>query len=136
MPSGGREDTSPDMKVELSSQKPLWLHITLRSRAETRVTFWKWQLPWGNYNSMMLIAVTPGEHFVKRAYPVDDPSPEKISMEPDEQQAGELNLQMRFIGLEAVLKKSDVHLFWAYQPPKELNIPRRLGGWVLITQQK
>jgi len=85
---------------------------------------------------MMLIAVTPGERFVRRGYPVDDPSPEKISMEPNEQQTGEVNLQMRFIGLDAALKKSDIHLFWAYEAPKELNIPRRLGGWVLIPRQK
>src|SRR5277367_3519650 len=113
--SGGSEDTSPDMKVELSSQKPLWLHITLRSRAETRATFYKWRLPWGNYNSMMLIAVTPGERYITRGYPVDDPSPEKISMEPNERQTGEVNLQMRFIGLDDALQKSDVYLFWAYE---------------------
>jgi hypothetical protein len=124
------------MKVELSSQRHLYLHITIRSRAKTQATFYKSRLPWGNYNSMMLIAVTPGEHFVKRGYPVDDPSPEKISMEPNEEQSGELNLQMRLIGLDATLKKSDIYLFWAYEPPNELNLPRRLGGWVLIPQQK
>ena len=136
VPSGGIEDTSPDVKVELSSQKPLSLHVTVRCRAETRVTFDKYLLPWGNIHSMMLIAVTPGERYIKRIYPIDDPTTYRVSMDPNEQQSGDVNLQLRFIGLDAALKKSDIHLFWTYQAPKELNIRRWSGGWILIPQQK
>jgi hypothetical protein len=100
------------------------------------VTFYKDLLPWGNLHSMMLIAVTSGEQYVKRAYPIDDPTSYRISMDPNEQQSGDINLQMRFIGLDAALKKSDIHLFWTYQAPKELNSPRWSGGWILIPQQK
>jgi hypothetical protein len=31
---------------------------------------------------------------------------------------------------------SDVHLFWAYEAPKELNIPHWSGGWMLIPKTK
>jgi hypothetical protein len=43
---------------------------------------------------------------------------------------------MRFKGLDAALKKSEVHLFWAYEAPKQLNIPHWSGGWVLIPKQQ
>jgi hypothetical protein len=85
---------------------------------------------------MMLIAVTPDERFIQRVFPIDDPSPEQVTLGPNEAQSGEVNLQTRFKGLEAALGKSDVHLFWAYEAPKELNISRWSGGWVLIPQQK
>jgi hypothetical protein len=136
VPSGGNEDALPDVKVELSTQKPLWLHITIRSRAETRVTFYKWRLPWGNLNSVKLVAMTPGEKYLERGYPIDDPSPEKVSFEPKEQQSGDINLHMKIIGLDAALKKSDIFLFWAYEAPKEMNISRWSGGWILVPQQK
>jgi hypothetical protein len=99
-PSSGIEDTSPDVKVELSSQKPLSLHVTVRCRAATRVTLYKNLLPWGNVNNMMIIAVTPAERFVKSAYPIDDPSMESVSMDRNEKQSGDVILQLRFMGLD------------------------------------
>ena len=136
VPSVGNQDSSPDVKVELSSQKPLWLHITIRSRAESRVSFYKYLLPWGNLNSMKLFAMTPGEDYLKTFYPTDDPSPEKVSLGPNEQQSGDIDLHMKIVGLDAALKKSDVFLFWAYEAPKELNIAHYSGGWILIPRQK
>jgi hypothetical protein len=122
--------------VELSKEKPLWLHVTVRCRAKTRVSFYKYELPWGNYNSMEFVAVTPDEHFIERVWPVDDPSFEKTSMEPNETRSGDFNLQMKFIGLDAAIKKSSVRLFWAYHAPKELNISEWPGGLIVIPQQK
>lgn len=136
VPVGGNDDFSPNVTVELSKEKPLWLHVTVRCRAKTRVTFYKYQLPWGNYNSMEFVAVTPNEHFIERIWPIDDPSPEKISMEPNETRSGDTNLQMKFIGLDSAIKKSPVRLFWAYNTPKELNISEWPGGLIFIPQQK
>jgi len=85
---------------------------------------------------MRLVAMTPREDYLERSYPIDDPSPEEVSFEPSEQQTGDINLQMKIVGLDAALKKSDIVLFWAYEAPKELKIPRYSGGWILIPQQK
>jgi hypothetical protein len=57
-------------------------------------------------------------------------------MELNETRTGDFNLQMKFIGLDAGLKKSPVHLFWAYRAPKELNISEWPGGLIVIPQQK
>jgi hypothetical protein len=135
-PCSGNEDRSADVPVALSRQKPLWLHVTVRSRAPTRVTFPKYLLPWGREHSIMIVAITPSERLIQRVYPVDDSGRERVSFEPNEQQGGEVNLQMKLAGLDSAVKKSEIHLFWAYEAPKELNIPRWSGGWVLIPQEK
>jgi hypothetical protein len=133
---GGNESTSPDIQAELTGGSPPVLHMTIRSRAEARVSFYKWRLPWGNRNTMILVAVTPDRNYLTRNFPVDDPTPERISIEPNESLSGDVSLEKAFTGLDAALKKSEVHLFWAYQPPSELHIGRWAGGWILIPQQK
>jgi hypothetical protein len=67
---------------------------------------------------------------------VEDPTPERVSIEPNESLSGEVNLEKAFAGFDAALRESDIHVFWAYQAPKELNIGRWSGGWILIPQQK
>jgi hypothetical protein len=134
--SVGGEATSPDIQVELSTQKPLSLHVTLRSRAETSVSIFKWRLPWGTRNTMILVAVKPDKNYLTRNFPVDDPVPERVSIEPNESLSGDVSLEKAFAGLGDALKKSDVNLFWAYQAPEELHINRWSGGWILIPQQK
>ena len=132
---GGSETINSDIQVELSNQKPLSLRVTLRSRAETSVTFRKYRLPWENRYSMILVAVTPHGECLDRNLPIDDPSPERVTLEPNESLSGEINLQKHFGGLSNALKKSEIHLYWAYEAPKELNIARWSGGWILIPQQ-
>ena len=85
---------------------------------------------------MKLVAMTPREDYLGRFYPIDDPSPEEVSFEPNEQQSGDVNIQMKIVGLDAAVKKSDILLFWAYEAPKELNIQHWSGGWILIPQQR
>ena len=132
----GNETTSPDIQVELSSQKPLSLHVTVHSRAEKQVSLFKWRLPWGTRNTMILVAVKPDKNYVTRNFPVDDPAPERVLIEPNETLSGDVSLEKAFTGLDDALKKSDIHLFWAYQAPEELKIGRWSGGWILIPQQK
>jgi len=57
-------------------------------------------------------------------------------VEPNDTQNGDINLQMKFIGLDLAIKKSSVRLFWAYNAPKELNISDWPGGLIFIPQQK
>ena len=132
----GNEAMSPDVRVELTSQNPPALHVTVRSGAEARTTFFKWRLPWGNRNTMILVALTSDRTYITRNIPIDDPSTERVSMEPKESLSGDVSLDKAFTGFGAALKKSDVHLFWAYEAPKELHIARWSGGWLLIPQQK
>ena len=132
---GGAETTPPDIQVELNSKKLLSLRVTLRSRAETRVNVVKWRLPWGDGNpSMILVAVTPGKEYIVRSIPEEYPSYERVPFEPNGSRSGDVSLDKYFTGLDAALKKSDIHLFWAYEAPKELHIARWSGGWILIPQ--
>jgi len=133
---GSETKSSSDIQVQLTNQKPLSLRFTVWSRAATRVAFRKSRLPWGNRYSTILVAVTPHGEYLERNFPIDDPSPEKITIGPNESVSGEINLQNVFGGLDGALKKSDIHVFWAYQAPKELNIAQWSGGWILIPQQE
>jgi len=133
---GGAETIPSGILVELSSQNPLSLRVTLRSNAITRITFYKYLLPWGNVNSMMLIAATPSGQYIDRFFPTDDPSPDQVVFEPKQSMSGEVKLGNYFRGLESALKKSDIHLFWTYKAPDALRIAQWSGGWVLIPKQK
>lgn len=77
-----------------------------------------------------------GQCIGKRLVPIDDSGYEKISLGPNESITGDIDLRRFVPELEKALKKSDVHLFWAYTPPEELRIGRWSGGWVLIPNQK
>jgi hypothetical protein len=85
---------------------------------------------------MILVALTSDRNYITRNIPIDDPSAERVSMEPNESLSGDVSLDKAFTGFDAALKKSDVQLFWAYEAPKELRIAHWSGGWLLIPQQK
>jgi hypothetical protein len=135
--SGGSEALPLGIKVELDSQKIFSLRVTVTSHAEARVNVVKWRLPWGEGNpSMILVAVTPDKEYIVRSFPEEYPSYERVPFEPNESLSGNVSLQNAFTGLEAAVKKSDVHLFWVYEAPEELHIAHWSGGWILIPQQK
>ena len=135
--SGGSENPPPDVQVELDSQKPLSLSVTVRSRAEGRVALAKWRLPWGNQRSMLFVPVSRDGACIDNKYFAEEyPDYEKISIDASGTISGKIDLEKVIPELREALKKSDVHLFWAYKAPEELRIAHWSGGWILILQQK
>ena len=132
---GGGQTVPAGIQVEMNPQKPLWLRVTLESLAGTRVSLYKSRLPWGSRYSMVLAAVTPSGQYLDKELIIDDPSPEKVSLDPKGSLTGDINLQKAFRGLDGALRKSDVLLFWAYEGPEELHIAHWSGGWILIPQR-
>jgi hypothetical protein len=130
------ENMPPGIRVELSPAKPLWIRVTLRSGAANTATFPRSELPWGNRYSIVLVATTLQGAPLEKFYPIDDPMPDEISVPPGATLTGEINLENNIPDLARLTKASDVHLFWAYESPKELNLPRWSGGWILIPKQK
>ena len=137
VPSGGNEDTSPDIKVELSGQK-LSLHVTVHSHSENRVTLAQWRLPWGRQQHIMhFVPVdSDGTCFDNAYFAEEYPDYRKVSIDPKGYVSGGLDLQRVVPNLGKALKKSDVHLFWVYRAPEELHIGPYSGGWILIPRQK
>jgi len=127
---------SPDVHAELNSQKALSLHITLRSNVDKSVALYKYLLPWGNRNSIILIAVASDGRHLERTVGIDDPSPEQVIIEPGKSLSGDIDLYKRFAGLQTALKKSDILLFWAYRSPADLRVAEWSGGWILLPQHK
>jgi RHS repeat-associated protein len=137
VPCGGSETPPWDIQVTLSNQRPLVLNVTVRSRSDDRVTLPKWRLPWGNRNSMLLVAVNDDGICIDNKYYVEEyPNYEKISIDPNGFVSGEIDLRRSIPELVEALKKSDIHLFWAYKAPEDLHIAHWSGGWLLIPRQK
>lgn len=132
----GSETLPTGVLAVVDTQNPLLLHITVQSFAESRITLFKSQLPWGNRHSMTIVAVTPDGRCIDHVVAIDDPSPEEVSLDPKASLSGDLNLEKVVPGLSSALKKSDIHLFWAYEAPEKLRVARWSGGWILIPQKK
>jgi hypothetical protein len=129
------QTTPPPIQVELNPQKPLHLRVTLRSGAVTRATFYRFQLPWGSRRSLIFRAVKPDGQSIDLWPPIGEDLPDKVSVEPGATLVGDIDLHDLIRDLR-VTKSSDLHLFWAYKAPDELNIPRWSGGWVFIPRQR
>jgi hypothetical protein len=63
----------PGVKVTLSRQNSLHLHVTLTSGAATTVQINRFELPWGFRYSMVFAAARPDEETVELLLPVADP---------------------------------------------------------------
>jgi hypothetical protein len=124
------------ISVGLDTQRPLQLRISLLSHVHARTTIYKSDLPWGIRDSIILIAAKPNGEHIEQLHMTDDPSTEKISVAPNQILSGTVDLTEAVRDIDVVIRKSDIHLFWAYAPPKELGLPRWCGGWILIPQQK
>jgi hypothetical protein len=132
---GMAQRTRSGITLELRSQSPPRLHVTLRSLAKARTAIYKSELPWELRQRIILVAVLPdGEHLDQNVV-AGDPSAEKISLNPNESVSGEIDLMGIFKDLDTAIQKSDVHLFWAYRSPAGLGLPKWSGGWILLPQQ-
>jgi len=85
---------------------------------------------------MVLVAATSDSEALEKVLPVEDPAWGDISVEPGQILTGTLHLEGIFKGFDEARKKGDIHLFWAYQAPDGLGIPRWSGGWILLPQSK
>ncbi|MDR3715256.1 MAG: hypothetical protein P4L51_20785 [Puia sp.] len=86
---------------------------------------------------MLLVPVSrDGECIDNKYFAEEYPEYEKIPIEANGTISGKIDLQKLIPELGEALKKSDVHLFWAYKAPEELQIAHWSGGWLLIPQQK
>jgi hypothetical protein len=124
-----------DVSVTRSNKDPLQLQISLRSRAKHRTAVYKSDLPWGIRDSIVLVAVWPNGESLQPLPIAGDPSPEEVSVGPDQVLTGRVDLRKVFREIDSAIKKSDIHIFWAYSAPKQLGLPRWSGGWILIPKQ-
>ena len=85
---------------------------------------------------MVLAVVKVNGECLDKVLAIEDPPVGKITLKPGQVLNGDLNLEGIFKGLHEARKKSDLHMFWAYQAPAQLKIGGWSGGWVLIPQDR
>src|SRR5882672_879483 len=100
------------------------LCLLLLSHASTRINVYKGDLPWMSQHRMILVVVRPSGECVRRDVVIGDPPPGGISLNPDESLSGDINLTAAFKDLHDDIRRSELHLFWAYESPKVLGQPR------------
>lgn len=132
---GKAEDAQAGITVRLNAKTPLRLQLSVRSFAKVQTTIYRSDLPWGIRDSIVLIAVRPNGEYLEQNPIADDPSPEKVSLGPNESITGEIDLSRVFKKIDTATMESDILLFWAYEAPKGLALPRWSGGWLLLPQQ-
>src|SRR6267142_6008565 len=104
--SGQGKSQQDGVEVTLSTQKPLTLHVTVHSHAQSRVTLSAYALPWGTRNSMMLLPVDSDRQcFDNTSFVPDDSGFEKVSIEANGSVSGEVDLRTVLPSLEDELKK-------------------------------
>ena len=84
---------------------------------------------------MILVVARPSGECVRRDEVIGHPPPGEILLNPDESVSGDINLSAAFKDFDRDVRRSDLHLFWAYESPEGLGLPRWSGGWILIPQQ-
>jgi hypothetical protein len=127
--------SSVEINVQGQSSPEYALHVTLTSKSTEPVTLYEYSLPWKGWYSILLVAVktdaqgTP----IDKSFPIDDPGPARITIEPGETLTGKISLISRFPGFLEALKDWDIIVFWSYQlQPIDAAPLQRVGGYVLF----
>jgi len=69
--NGAAQTTQTGVKVEIVSQEPLRLHVTLSVGGYKRVTIYRDQLPWATRYTMVWTVVTADGECLERLFPVE-----------------------------------------------------------------
>ena len=132
---GGARRRSEGIRVELIAAPPIRLGVTLQSIASKRATIFQGDLPWMSQRRMILVVVRPSGECVRRDEVIGHPPPGEIFLNPNESVSGDINLSAAFKDFDRDVRRSELHLFWAYESPEGLGLPQWSGGWILIPQQ-
>lgn len=133
--AGGGEVRASGIIVQLQRDQHLSLHITLTSGSRATARFARNELPWsGGHN--MTVAATVQEECLARELPINDSMFLEISIPPKGSLEGKIDLEALYPNITRALRERDVNLFWAYEAPEGLNLPRWSGGWILVSRQK
>jgi hypothetical protein len=113
------------------------LLVRLRNLTGQSFTLPRREVPWEWRYAMVIKAFetdAPGTP-VEEIYPIADPDQSNIVIPPRGSLSGEIDLADRFPGLDEVLQRRDVIIFWSFQLNlSEKHLPCRYGGWLLINR--
>jgi hypothetical protein len=123
-----------DLHVRGESTPVPSLVITLTNGSSKPLTLYRYGLPWGGRYSMIVVAVktdAPGTP-LETTFPIDDPGPGTLAIQPGETLTGQISLVDRFPEFLRALCARDLVVFWTWQAePVDAVALARQGGWVL-----
>jgi hypothetical protein len=105
--------------------------FTLTNVSGKPLRLWTAGLPWGNTNSIDLVAITTDGRVLKELYPIDDPGPERLVIAPGQVLSGIYPLD-NFEDLEERRKTSDVIVLWSYRLRLQESDAEGVSSGVLV----
>jgi hypothetical protein len=96
-------------------------------------------LPWGDrYSVLLVVIVRNTEEALHAHYPVSDVFFETpIRLDANESKLGEIALSSHFGDVSARLRKSDLFVFWIYEPKSADGVRLgQYGGWLMFPKTK
>lgn len=131
----------PSIGVEASlesSRGKYFLSFSLINNSKNSISIYSSDLPWGSINSTTLVLVPSSRAAdpLEGSYYIDDPTNEITTINPGKSLGGRLDISDIYPGLEDVLSKREVIVFWSHQPENtEHHEFCRAGGFVVINRK-
>src|SRR5262249_32336593 len=107
-----------ELTPQVSTEDRPILAVSLRNTGSRRVVVDRAALPWGNRNSITLLAVPDGERFeqpIQLVFPIDDVIPGEIELAPKSEVKGQILLDHVFKDVGALLGRRPLFILWAYK---------------------
>ncbi len=127
-----------ETRIRTESVTNIFLDITLKNDSSNVLRIPNGYLPWDGYAmTIALVEAAPTSTPLKQELIISDPLPGKPwRLKKGTTLHGQINLTSRFPDLTRVLKRTDVVVFWSYQPETEdKQKVDRVGGWLQIPRQ-
>src|SRR5947209_8464388 len=88
------------IRVEVASQKPFLLHVTIISGSHKPISIERGSLPWATRYGMVLTAITARGESLEKVLPVEDPPAGEMTVKPYQTLSGNVDLEGIFKGLD------------------------------------
>jgi hypothetical protein len=110
------------------------LAFVVKNVSDEPVTLEEWRLPWGQRQSVVVIAAERKSGApLKQATLIDDvfQSP-KVTINPGKSLSGEIDLTHYVADIDSKLRKTDLILFWYYNSRGVAGSLGEYGGWLSL----
>jgi hypothetical protein len=129
--------SSMSVRVSLEKRSPHpSLKFELSNNSATVLIIGESSLPWSSRECLLIVGASKKEGTLPGRYAIEDRVLEdRVVIKPGVTLAGEIQLDEFVTDLEHALRKSDVQIFWYYEPYAHNGQSLgKYGGWVPISE--
>ena len=113
------------------------IQFSVSNVSASPITMYTADLPWGGFKSVLIVGSTR-QHETLPAVPplIDDPGPQKTTIEPGQTLRGEKKLSRHIRGVDTERRKQDVIVLWLYEA-RDQNAQSKGSyvGWIALSRE-